>query len=90
MKYSVYCPRCGYEEERDEAVYECPKCGNDYVHNTPFQECDCGTVLPLTGFTNVCPTCGTMYNGFGQKLAPVSEWDLDDVYDCFGPQNGDY
>lgn len=35
---------------------------------------DCGEIVYLTdGFANDC-TCGTEYNGFGQKLAPRSQW----------------
>lgn len=28
----------------------------------------------VSGWANECHSCGTEYNGFGQKLAPRSEW----------------
>lgn len=27
--------------------------------------------------TNHCPGCGTLYNGFGQRLAPRDQWEED-------------
>jgi hypothetical protein len=46
----------------------------------------CGKEVILTGFTNFCE-CGEMYNFAGQLLAPVEEWDPEDRYGVFGPQN---
>jgi hypothetical protein len=37
-------------------------------------ECEqCSKPLELDTMTNQC-TCGTFYNGFGQRLAPPSQW----------------
>lgn len=38
--------------------------------------CECGKEIVLArSFTNEC-TCGRLYNGFGQLLAPRSQWTL--------------
>lgn len=66
--------------------YECPKCGG-YLRSMRYIICeDCGERIYLGAFTNECD-CGAMYNPFGQRLAPVSQWSDEDRYDCFGPQN---
>ena len=54
-------------------------CGvKDYSYNyqEPAQiKCDCGRVVTLYGvFENDCE-CGRIYNGFGQVLAPRSQWE---------------
>lgn len=37
-------------------------------------ECDCGSTVPLfSSWANQCE-CGIEYNGFGQRLAPRSQW----------------
>ncbi len=48
----------------------------------------CGETVVCRDFTNFC-VCGEMYNFSGDHLAPVEEWDVEDVYGTFGPQ-GDY
>lgn len=36
----------------------------------------CGTTVTLdSSWANECPKCGALYNGFGQGLAPRSQWD---------------
>jgi len=37
--------------------------------------CDCGEEFELVDtFYEECPSCGTGYNGAGQKLRPMNEW----------------
>ena len=85
----LYCRGCDeittldYGEDSDQ----CPRCGSYNVARTRFVECDCGDIVYLDGFTNECYKCGALYNGFGQQLAPPEEWDEEDRYACFGPQN---
>jgi hypothetical protein len=39
------------------------------------KKCSCGGKVELiSSWANECPKCGTEYNGFGQQLAPRSEW----------------
>lgn len=47
---------------------------------------DCGEEVSCNSFTNYC-SCGAMYNFAGQRLAPIEEWDDEDRYGTFGPQN---
>jgi len=48
--------------------------GYGYVEfQAPIVECDCGKEVLCDRFTNTCD-CGRDYNGFGQKLAPRSQW----------------
>lgn len=50
----------------------CPHCGTEVqLYDTLFNECD---------------GCGTGYSGTGQELAPVEQWEPEDVYDTFGPR----
>jgi hypothetical protein len=52
-------------------------------------ECNCGEVIDLEDvLTNECPKCGRLYSGSGESLAPIEQWDPEDKYACFGPQNG--
>ena len=83
----LYCHDCGYEARTEHREYECPKCGSCNVFNSSFVICDCGTTVYVDSFTNECPECGKLYNNFGQELASASEWDDEDRYACFGPQN---
>ncbi len=85
-----YCRSCGREHTTEHREYECPSCGSEDVHNTSFLTCNCGERVYLGSFTNECCGCGRLYNPFGQELAPVREWDDDDRYECFGPQNDEY
>lgn len=82
-----YCRKCGYEADTEHKEYECPKCGSSDVFNSSFITCSCGSRVYLGGFTNECDECGKLYNGFGQELAPVDEWDPEDRYEVYGPQN---
>ncbi len=82
-----YCRSCGHEIRTEHREYECPKCGSEDVFNSSFITCDCGTTVYVEGFTNECPECGKLYNGFGQELAPPEQWDDEDRYACYGPQN---
>lgn len=86
MRYEVYCRSCGRDQiVMDDFISEC-RCGSCDLMITPIVKCTCGRDVLCTGFTNVCE-CGQMYNGFGHALAPVDEWDPDDRYGVFGPQN---
>jgi hypothetical protein len=55
-----------------------PKGVVDYSHwyyERPIIRCSCGKPLTLyDAVTNEC-TCGSLYNGCGQSLAPRSQWD---------------
>lgn len=85
-----YCRRCEFTSITDEREYKCPSCGStddEDICNSSFIICSCGTTVYLDSFTNECPTCGKLYNIFGQELAPVDEWDEEDRYGTFGPQN---
>lgn len=87
--YEQHCAKCGevFKTPADERAYECPRCGGDILKNYAFRRCDdCGGIVWLSGFTNECGACGAFYNGFGQKLSPPEEWDPEDRYDSFGPQ----
>ena len=49
--------------------------------------CDCGAEIGLYDpLYNEC-NCGRGYNGSGQSLAPVSQWEHDDQYAVFSPRN---
>ncbi len=85
-----YCRECTHEEVVDDGVWidKCPKCGSEDLYRSSFVNCEhCGEKVYLTGFTTECYGCGKPYNGFGQELAPVAEWDEEDRYGCYGPQN---
>ena len=86
----LYCQDCGHEERLDHSEYECLKCGSTDVYNSRFITCDCGATVYLSGHTCDCSECGKLYNGFGQELAPPDEWDEEDRYATFSPQNDDY
>lgn len=50
-------------------------------------KCDCGREVELyDSLTNEC-NCGRLYNGSGQSLAPVAQWEPEDVYAVYGPRN---
>ncbi len=82
-----YCRECNHELVSEHRMYECPECGGKDVFNSSFITCGCGERIYLSSHTNECYRCGKLYNIFGEELAPVEEWDEDDYYDCFGPQN---
>ena len=81
-----YCTECELSEVNDARKYECPRCESDEVVNTEFLICDCGKRVYLHSHTNFCE-CGRLYNGFGQALAAPEDWNPEDMYDIFGPQN---
>lgn len=89
ITYIYHCPGCGADTESDEPVRECPHCHSPWGRNFMELTCDCGGTFMLFGFTNTCPKCGAQYNHAGQRLAPVEEWDPEDRYACFGPQNSE-
>lgn len=87
----MFCD-CGfkYDGPREEAPndgYECPNCGSVHVSRFEGVTCHCGCVVWLSGFTNECDKCGQLYNAFGQELSSPSNWDEEDRYGTFGPQN---
>ena len=85
--YYQICKNCGYEkEEAHDPEVECPECGGP-LGGHRYLICECGEENHYPRFTNVCPRCRKLYNCFGQELAPVEEWDPEDRYACFGPQN---
>ena len=91
IKCEVYCHNCGLEKDYDseyDAPHECPKCGK-WLHRSYHITCDCGEDVWLTSNYNECD-CGRAYNRFGQQLADPNEWDDEDRYGTFGPQNEDY
>ena len=90
MKLEVYCQDCcneWIEDEENERCYTCPHCGSTDVFRNRFITCSCGTTVYCDQFTNECDGCGALYNAFGQRLASPDQWDDDDRYDCFGPQD---
>ena len=87
VRVEFYCRDCGHEMTSEYPEYECPVCGSTDVFKTRYLICDCGEKVYLGGFTNECCECGKLYNGFGQELAPIEEWDPEDCYACLGPQN---
>ena len=90
MKMEMYCRDCENiwkEDEENERCYECPECRSDNVYRERFLECHCGDLVYCNSFTNECECCGALYNAFGQMLAPPDQWDDDDRYDSFGPQD---
>ena len=89
VQFDFCCVDCGAEGVVTEPQYICPSCESAHVENVPFVICDCGRTVYLHGFTNICPKCGAPYNHAGQRLAPVEEWDPEDRYACFGPQNSE-
>lgn len=89
IRVEVYCMSCGHEEvfEDHKRPFECPKCGSPLLHETCIIECeDCGKDVYLTDNTNECE-CGALYNGFGQRLSDPEEWDEEDRYGTFGPED---
>lgn len=87
----TYCRDCQHEEEVEESkgvrIEKCPKCGSKDLFRSAFVRCKCGEKVYVNRFTNQCPKCGKLYNSFGEQLADPSEWDEEDRYACFGPQN---
>ena len=59
----------------------------DKVKTPMLGKCTCGEHMYLYSFTNECE-CGRLYNNCGQELAAVEQWDEEDRYACYGPQNG--
>ncbi len=89
----LYCRSCGCECRTVHREYECPRCGSEDVFNSKFIPCDCGATVYLEGFTNECPQCKKLYNGFGEELAPIEEWDEEERFACYCPgaeSDGEY
>lgn len=89
IKVEIYCMSCGHKEvfEDHKRPFECPKCGSPLLHETCIIECeDCGKDVYLTDNTNECE-CGALYNGFGERLSDPEEWDEEDRYGTFGPED---
>ena len=87
-----YCRCCGTEKrvaDINTVQYYpvCEKCKSEDIYISKFITCDCGSTVYLGRFTCECENCGRLYNSFGQELAPPDEWDEDDRYACYGPQN---
>ncbi len=80
------CVKCGWTTLSHDYLEKCPKCGEEVEHNRVFI-CECGERVDMTSNYNECPKCGKTYNAFGQELAPIEEWDENDIYGTFGPQN---
>lgn len=59
---------------------------DEYNELNNIHVCGCGKEVHCHSFTNYCE-CGEMYNFAGQHLAPINEWDEEDIYGTFGPQN---
>jgi len=57
-------------------------------------KCDCGANFEVIDwFMESCPKCNQMYNGAGQKLAPMSQWGEEtgeSLADIIGPSREDY
>lgn len=90
MEFEMYCNECGHEwreYEENAHCYTCPSCSSMNIYRSRLIMCNCGATVYLDGFTNECDGCGALYNAFGQMLASPDQWDDDDRYDCFGPQN---
>ena len=85
--HELYCRSCGHEERIEHYEFECPKCKSEDIYISKFITCDCGSTVYLGRFTCECENCGKLYNSLGQELAPPDEWDDDDRYACYGPQN---
>jgi hypothetical protein len=46
------------------------------MKNPKTIKCHCGSEVELTdALTNECDGCGQLYNGGGQQLRPVEEWE---------------
>lgn len=86
VRVDFYCHSCKGATVFDCRKYECPQCKSEDVTNTEFLECDCKKLVYLHSHTNFCK-CGRLYNLFGQELLPPENWDPEDVYGIFGPQN---
>lgn len=90
MKYEMYCNECGHEwqeNEENQNCYECPKCGTISVYRSRFITCQCDNTVYCDNFTNMCDKCGALYNAFGERLASPDQWDDEERYECFSPQN---
>ena len=46
----------------------------DFYVTPAVGECNCGTEVTLSAFTNTCRGCGADYNWSDQRLAPRSQW----------------
>lgn len=87
VKYEMWCPNCNkeyIEESENERCYECPQCGGR-VYRDRFLICECGKIVYLQEFTNECE-CGKLYNSFGQELAAPDEWDEEERYEYYAPE----
>lgn len=87
IENELYCRSCEQTIRTEHREDECPNCHNEDIHNNSFIICTCGTTVYLDSFTNECDGCEKLYNNFGQELAPVEEWEEEDRYACYGPQN---
>lgn len=87
--YRKVCTSCGEVHTVTDYydITECPKC-NLWLKSFPYVIC-CEQELVLSSHTNQCASCGTLYNGFGQTLAPIEEWDSQDAFDLFSPASDD-
>lgn len=87
----IWCQNCNYEkdyEDENDAPFECPECG-EQLHRDCYVICEeCGEKVYTRNFTNECE-CGALYNHSGQRLADPREWDEEDRYNTFGPQNNE-
>lgn len=90
LVFEHVCSSCGEVFESDCREFECPRCDSERLQVFKYIECDCGERLSADGFTNECWNCGALYNGFGQRLGDPSEWDDEDRYASFGPQEYEY
>lgn len=90
LKIEWYCRNCEHTEVHDDLgtwLDTCPKCGSDDLFHSNLTTCACGNTVYTNQFTNICPDCGRLYNANGEELAPPEEWDDEERYQCFGPQN---
>jgi ribosomal protein S27AE len=93
-RVEYYCQECGYKyySSFEQAVETfkptCPKC-DTWLYETREVRCSCGTWLPLSTSSSAteCFKCGSLFNALGQSLRPAREWDPEEVYDAFGPED---
>lgn len=61
------CPICNYKLQLIQDEWE------EWTPGYVLVQCNCGKLIECRGFTTTC-VCGCDYNGYGQQLAPRSQW----------------
>lgn len=79
----------GYDERGWTILFQGVKTWETRYWDPAHGTCRCGREVYLEDTLYNSCDCGVAYSGTGQELAPVSQWEPEDVYDTFGPRDYD-